>query len=162
MKFNHLRVGLPKGRQGARASYYDGKVLRRAQRRAVSGNRWSKGIRRRLGHPRASSKVLIEVQRPRHRRRASIPRQPPRARSVGEMAEERVPQHRSVHERARGQEAPVAGEPTADAAGPHQRQVAAAVRKFFGSSQLQPVHGPEQSAVGSHAQAPRVRWVRAA
>ena len=34
------------------------------------------------------------------------------------------------------------------------KPVMAAIREFFGSSQLVAVHGPDQSAVGNHAQAP--------
>jgi DNA-directed RNA polymerase subunit beta len=36
------------------------------------------------------------------------------------------------------------------------KPVAAAIKEFFGSSQLSPVHGPEQPAVRSDAQAPRL------
>ena len=37
------------------------------------------------------------------------------------------------------------------------RPVVAAIKEFFGTSQLSPVHGPDQPAVGPHPQAPAVR-----
>jgi DNA-directed RNA polymerase subunit beta len=85
-----------------------------------------------------------------------------RVRSVGEMAENTfriglVRVERAVRERLSLAEA--------DGLTPQDlinaKPVAAAVKEFFGSSQLSPVHGSEQSAVGSDAQAPRLRaWAR--
>ena len=43
------------------------------------------------------------------------------------------------------------------------KPVAAVIKEFFGSSQLSPVHGPDESALRGHAQAPslrpRTRWL---
>ena len=81
-----------------------------------------------------------------------------RVRSVGELMENQyriglLRMERAIRERM--------GSVDIDTVMPHDlinaKPAAAAVREFFGSSQLSPVHGPDQPAVGSDAQAPPVR-----
>ena len=80
-----------------------------------------------------------------------------RVRSVGEMAENAfriglVRVERAVKERLTIAES----EPIMPQEMINAKPVAAAVKEFFGSSQLSQIHGPEQSAVGSDPQAPRL------
>ncbi len=97
-----------------------------------------------------------------------------RVRSVGELMENQyrvglLRMERAIRERM--------GSVDIDTVMPHDlinaKPAAAAVREFFGSSQLVAVHGPDQPAVGGHAQAasvgarpgrpdPRTRRVRGA
>ena len=86
-----------------------------------------------------------------------------RVRSVGELMENQyrvglLRMERAIRERM--------GSVDIDTVMPHDlinaKPAAAAVREFFGSSQLVAVHGPDQPAVGGDAQAPPVRaWDRA-
>ncbi len=102
-------------------------------------------------------RILVELQeRPRRDRRYRSPRQPARALG-GRTRREPVPGGPGARG-ARGEGAPVAGRiGQPDAARPDQRQA------DFGSDQgvlrIKPavaVHGPDQPAVGDHAQAPRL------
>ena len=79
-----------------------------------------------------------------------------RVRSVGELAENQfrsglVRVERAVKERL--------GQAESENLLPHDlinaKPISAAIKEFFGSSQLA-VHGPDQPAVGDHAQAPRI------
>ncbi len=81
-----------------------------------------------------------------------------RVRSVGELAENQfraglVRVERAVRERLSQAES--------DNLMPHDlinaKPISAAIKEFFGSSQLSAVHGPDEPAVRDHAQAPRVR-----
>ena len=81
-----------------------------------------------------------------------------RVRSVGELMENQyriglLRMERAIRERM--------GSVDIDTVMPHDlinaKPAAAAVREFFGSSAAQPVHGPDQPAVGGDAQAPPVR-----
>jgi DNA-directed RNA polymerase subunit beta len=80
-----------------------------------------------------------------------------RVRSVGELAENQfraglVRVERAVKERLNQAES--------DNLMPHDlinaKPISAAIKEFFGSSQLVAVHGPDQPAVRDHAQAPRL------
>ena len=123
---------------------------RRPRRADGAGDAVERGHRRRDPHPGRAA------QRPRRDRRHRSPRQPPRAfgRRTGREPVPRRPGAR----RARRQGAPEPGRiRQPDAARPDQRQA------DFGGDQgvlrLQPavaVHGPDQPAVGDHAQAPRL------
>ena len=96
------------------------------------------------------------AQRPRRDRRHRPPRQPPRALG-GRARREPVPRRPGAR-RARGARAPVAGrEREPDAARPDQRE--AGLRGDQGVLRLLAavaVHGPDQPAVGDHAQAARL------
>ena len=81
-----------------------------------------------------------------------------RVRSVGELAENQfrsglVRVERAVKERL--------GQAESDNLLPHDlinaKPISAAIKEFFGSLAAVAVHGPDESAVGDHAQAPRVR-----
>ncbi len=81
-----------------------------------------------------------------------------RVRSVGELMENQyrvglLRMERAIRERM--------GSVDIDTVMPHDlinaKPAAAAVREFFGSSQLSPVHGPDQPALRGDAQAPPVR-----
>ena len=108
------------------------------------------------GHRRGDPHPGRAAQRPRRDRRHRPPRQPPRA--LGGRARGKPVPRRPGAGRAGGEGAPVAGgigKP--DAARPDQRQ--ADLGRDQGVLRLEPavaVHGPDQPAVGDHAQAPRL------
>ena len=108
------------------------------------------------GHRRGDPHPGRAAQRARRDRRHRPPRQPPRALG-GRAGGEPVPR-RTGARRARGEGAAVAGgirKP--DAARPDQRQ--ADLGRDQGVLRLEPavaVHGPDQSAVRDHPQAPRL------
>ena len=129
-------------------------VLRLAQGRGVQGA--VRGAGRDVGHPRRAQGADRHQERPWPGRRHRPPGQPSRA--FGRRnGREHLP-HRPGARRARRARAPVAGRGRQPgSAGPDQRQ--AGGRGGEGVLRLLAavaVHGPEQPAVGSHPQAPRL------
>jgi len=125
----------------------------------------SKNLVKRLGHTSdilEVLKVLIEIRTAAARSTTSITRQPPRA--FGRRnGRERFP-HRPRARRARGQRAPVAGR--AEGLTPQDlinaKPVAAAIKEFFGSSQLSQFMDQKQPAQRSHDKRRVPHWARAA
>ena len=133
MKFNR-RVGR-KEVTGAVACCTTRKYF--GERKDEESKRLRRGARRDVRHPRRDQGADRDPQRPRHGRRHRPPRQPPRA--FGRRnGRERVP-HRPGARRARGASERLS---LAEAEGltPQElinaKPVAAAVKEFFGSSQL--------------------------
>ena len=151
MKFNR-RIGRKEHRRPS--VLYDRKYF--AERQGRDGAEPDRRAGRDLRHPRRDPRADRDPQRSRHRRRHRPPGQPSRA--FGRRnGRERVPR-RPGPRRARGQGTPVDGRVRRpDPAGTDQRQ--AGGRRDQGVLRLLAavaVHGPEQPAVGSHAQASRL------